>query len=68
MQTRYLITRDNAEIECPYCGEWIALELDTTNPAQRYIEDCQVCCRPIEISTTAAENGEIQLTIARDDD
>lgn len=68
MQTRYLITGDNAKIQCPYCGERIELELDTANPAQRYIEDCQVCCRPIEISTTADESGDIQLTVARDDD
>ena len=68
MQTRYLITGDNAEIQCPYCGERIELELDTTTPAQRYIEDCQVCCRPIEISTTTGDSGEIQLIVARDDD
>ena len=33
------------DIDCPYCGERINLVLDTSAGAQRYIEDCQVCCR-----------------------
>jgi len=37
MQSRYLISGDNAEIQCPYCGEWIELELDTINLIQHYI-------------------------------
>jgi transcription elongation factor Elf1 len=34
---------------CPYCGERISSLLDFSLPAQRYIEDCEVCCRPIEL-------------------
>ena len=37
------------EISCPYCGEWITVQVDCSISRQRYVEDCQVCCRPIVI-------------------
>jgi transcription elongation factor Elf1 len=43
---------------CPYCGETISMVLDLSVPAQSYVEDCEVCCRPIEVSY-AAEAGEL---------
>lgn len=36
-------------IDCPYCGERFELIIDTGEPAQSYIEDCYVCCRPIAL-------------------
>src|SRR5881296_847711 len=36
-------------LTCPYCGETISMVLDTSTQEQTYIEDCEVCCRPIEI-------------------
>lgn len=35
---------------CPYCGEKISMLLDLTEENQFYVEDCEVCCRPIAIS------------------
>jgi hypothetical protein len=35
---------------CPYCGEQISMVLDLTIRRQTYVEDCEVCCNPIEIS------------------
>jgi transcription elongation factor Elf1 len=37
-------------IACPYCGEQISILVDTSLPEQQYVEDCQVCCRPIELN------------------
>lgn len=37
-------------ISCPFCGESISILLDLSAGNQSYIEDCQVCCRPIQIS------------------
>ena len=34
---------------CPYCWEQISMLLDKTEETSDYIEDCEVCCRPIEI-------------------
>lgn len=45
--------------DCPYCGEYISMLLDVSATNQQYIEDCEVCCRPIEIRFTAEEN-EVQ--------
>jgi transposase-like protein len=40
----------SAEIQCPYCGESMDVLIDHSADDQRYIEDCQVCCRPISIA------------------
>jgi len=34
---------------CPYCGEQISMVLDMSVRSQTYIEDCEVCCRPIHV-------------------
>jgi len=44
--------------QCPHCGEQISVILDLAAPEQAYVEDCEVCCRPIEIRYTV-EEGEI---------
>jgi len=36
--------------QCPYCGEQISMVLDVSVRRQTYVEDCEVCCNPIEIS------------------
>ena len=35
--------------QCPYCWETISMLLDTSVMQQTYIEDCEVCCNPIEL-------------------
>ena len=45
---------------CPHCGERISMLLDLSAGCQRYIEDCEVCCNPIEISYQA-EEGRIVI-------
>jgi hypothetical protein len=40
---------------CPYCSERISMVLDTS-VAQTYIEDCEVCCRPIEVRYTVEDD------------
>jgi len=35
-------------IQCPYCGERFDTLVDSGAGAATYIEDCQVCCQPIE--------------------
>jgi hypothetical protein len=34
---------------CPYCWEEISMILDTSVNTQTYVEDCEVCCNPIQI-------------------
>lgn len=43
---------------CPYCTEEISMELDLSSDGENeYVEDCQVCCRPIEVFFRAFEGG-----------
>jgi hypothetical protein len=34
---------------CPHCWERISMVLDTSVKGQVYVEDCEVCCNPIEV-------------------
>ena len=33
----------------PYCWEQISMVLDTSVKTQTHVEDCEVCCQPIEV-------------------
>jgi hypothetical protein len=55
-------------IHCPYCGEAIEILVDGSVDHQRYIEDCQVCCRPIDISVSVDEDGEPHVSVASEND
>jgi cysteine-rich CPXCG protein len=44
------------EFACPYCWQPITMLLDLSVSRQQYIEDCEICCRPILISYES--NGE----------
>jgi hypothetical protein len=37
-------------ITCPHCWQTITVWIDLSAGAQRYVEDCAVCCRPIAVS------------------
>lgn len=47
-----------AEVSCPYCGEIITLFLDLSVESQNYVEDCSVCCQPMNVSYSV-EAGEV---------
>ncbi len=49
---------------CPYCGERISMLLDLSAGRQCYIEDCEVCCSPVEIDFQA-EDGALVYFDAR---
>ncbi len=53
-------------IHCPYCGESIDVLIDSSVDAQDYIEDCQVCCRPINFSVSIEPGGEVRLRATSD--
>ena len=55
------------QVQCPYCGEWIEIQVDASAGEQSYIEDCSVCCRPIEV-TQQYDGDDWVLTVQRDDD
>ena len=59
---------DSQDIECPYCGEVISLLLDTSAGSQRYIEDCQVCCRPITVNLDVDADGDAVVRVQSEQD
>lgn len=46
--------------QCPYCLAEISMLIDPSVSKQQYIEDCEVCCNPIELKIEI-EEGEILL-------
>ena len=54
-------------VDCPYCGESIQLIVDSSAGAQAYVEDCSVCCRPIECRVYTSAQG-VELAVYRDDE
>ena len=56
------------DITCPYCGEAIEIALDASGGEQQYVEDCQVCCRPIVMSVTLDDAGDAQVSARGEND
>jgi hypothetical protein len=55
-------------VECPYCGECFETSVDTSSGSTRYVEDCQICCQPIEFSLEVDHAGVLQsLSTLRSD-
>ena len=55
----------DAVICCPYCGESIEIALDAGGGArQQYVEDCEVCCKPWQVSVQYQADGsaDVQVT------
>jgi len=46
---------------CPYCGEEISMVLDLSVRGQSYVEDCEVCCNPIEISYSVQDDTLVEF-------
>lgn len=54
--------------QCPYCGETISLLLDHSAGSQTYIEDCSVCCRPIQVSVYEDNEGELHISLQHENE
>ena len=55
-------------IECPYCGEALEIAVDAAAARQQYIEDCQVCCQPIQLRITMDRDGQPSVEARREDE
>ena len=45
-------------LRCPYCDERYRVAVDLSAGSQSYIEDCQVCCQPMNLQLTVTNGGE----------
>ena len=55
-----------SSIYCPYCGESIEVLLNPEDVGAEYIEDCQVCCRPIEFLLREDVGGLLEAEVRSD--
>jgi Cysteine-rich CPXCG len=55
----HLAPEEFLAVRCPYCGERLDVRVDLTAQEDSYIEDCEVCCRPIEFQVEREESGAL---------
>ena len=55
-------------VACPYCGEVVSVLVDPGAEDARYVEDCAVCCAPMELAVSWPEGAEPVVVARRDDD
>lgn len=59
---------ETVSVQCPYCGEPVELVVDCSAGAQDYIEDCTVCCRPMQVAVEVRDDGLPDVTVRREDE
>jgi transcription elongation factor Elf1 len=47
---------------CPYCWEEISMVLDLSVTTQTYVEDCEVCCNPIEVRYLVEDDAIVDFS------
>ena len=57
-----------AQINCPYCGESLEIAIDASVRQQEYVEDCQVCCKPITLRIRIDAEGEPSIEARGEDE
>jgi transcription elongation factor Elf1 len=55
-------------VDCPYCGEQIEVVIDLSIDHQAYVEDCQVCCRPIDVDVTVSLAGDAMVIVSHENE
>lgn len=59
---------EESTIMCPYCGEFFTVIVDCSVEEQEYIEDCEVCCRPIQFHLRVTDPDHYELTAHSEDE
>lgn len=59
---------NEARFFCPYCGEENILDIDIlAGNNQEFFHDCELCCRPVEITVMLDPDGNVSVDV-RDDE
>jgi len=56
------------KVQCPYCWECFQLLVDASIETQEYIEDCEVCCRPIDFIVAVNESDQVSVRVRLQDE
>jgi len=46
-------------VQCPFCGESFETAVDLSAGSFEYVEDCQICCQPIELAGEVDADGQL---------
>ncbi len=52
-------------IRCPYCDESMSIVIDLSAGAQSYVEDCSVCCQPMQVTFDVLDDELCSLQVDR---
>lgn len=58
----------SVSIQCPYCGDPVDITVDCSVDYQEYIEDCFVCCRPIQMSVSVDEEHNASVSVRHENE
>lgn len=53
-------------VSCPYCAESMTLLIDPSAGSQLYVEDCQVCCQPMQVRVQVDFADDVIVEVDRD--
>ena len=54
-----------ATVICPHCGEEVEITLDPgSGEEQHYVEDCEICCQPWQVTVHYGVDGRAEVTAA----
>jgi hypothetical protein len=56
---------ESVVVSCPYCGESFETSADASGGPCKYVEDCQVCCQPIEMELRVGDDGAFEELVVR---
>ena len=59
---------DTQDIHCPYCGEPLEIAIDWSVREQEYVEDCQVCCKPMVLRVTLDDTDGALVAVRAESD
>ncbi len=54
------------KLQCPYCWEMIDMTVDCSVTSQEYVEDCEVCCKPIVLNIDIDSEGKPKVEAKRE--
>lgn len=55
-------------VSCPYCGEPLEVLIDPQDAGEEYIEDCQICCKPIVFNVDVDSMGNVSVMVRDEND
>ena len=63
MRVSFCTMLESESIQCPFCGQCIELEVDTSVGSQQFTTDCEVCCRPFEVLAECRPGEILSLAV-----